>query len=274
MYRYIYTSPSGDRFDLTSRRTSPIYLQKGGLKGLVGQIKAATTTSLLSPGQQVTSIQIEQMSGSLTVWIRPGREHSIQDLRARWAQALSTFTPGTLTVIGPTLGALSARVRLVELPDPPEQNPTSRRHIDEQTVQLVADEGLWWTSRLQSPPATTSPVTVEITNPGATTIHPRLWAAAGTTAKVRLPSGRTVDLAVPGGDGYARGRWLLMDPAESYAVVDSDDVLDEALWRSTRDGVVAESIPRGQSRTYRIERVSGPGEVRLEWQAGLLTPWI
>ncbi|MCK7661965.1 hypothetical protein [Corynebacterium antarcticum] len=273
MYRYIYTSPSGAQFDLTSRHTSPIYLKRGGIKGLVGRTRESTVTSLLSPGQKVTSIQIEPMVGSITVWIRPDSEHPIEGLRQRWAQAFSTVATGTLTVIGPTLGALSARVRCVELPEPPEQNP-GRRHIDEQTVQLVADDGLWWTSRLQSPPATSSAVDVEITNPGATTIHPRLWAGQGTTARVHLPSGRAVDLAVPDGEGYEHGRWLLMDTAESYAVVDSADALDEALWRSTRDGVVAESIPRGQSRTYRIERVSGAGEVRLEWQAGLLTPWI
>lgn len=70
------------------------------------------------------------------------------------------------------------------------------------------------------------------------------WLRGGT---VTMPSGATFTLpTVP------EWRRILLDPFESCDVVSQDGVRDEVLWRQLRGRVFPESVPVGETRTFRI----------------------
>lgn len=237
-------------------RLGGVRLLDEGLE-LSGRVEDATVAAPGVPGHQVDSQIVEAMTGSLSVMITRTAGETIPELlsafRAGWSTA--PRAAGTLSVLSPRLGRLSARVRLAEALPAPGRNSTSRG-LQQLTVPIVADRGLWTTPGLWGTGQT------EVSNMGDTTIYPHVsWLGAG--GDVVLPSGAVIELPPTGQE-----RIVYLDPSQSGAVTDVQGQIDPVLWRQMRAGVLPEGIPPAEQRTVTV-----PHGAVLHWIQEVADPW-
>ncbi|MCX7491466.1 hypothetical protein OS127_02840 [Corynebacterium sp. P6129] len=272
MFDLIYTSPSGRTWHLSRYTHEGVFVDEGGVEGLVGAVEEQVFASVGRAGQRLAGQQAQPLSGGLSVSVVGTADRSVMDAWLEFRADWSVRVPGTLTVVSPVLGSVSTPVRLREVPAAPTKflEPGAG---DSMSLRLVGDDGVWWGSWLRVVSSGGDVSSVTVTNPGDVTVWPRLRVDRGCTGTITLPSGKQVSMTVPDDDERAAGRWLLLDESESCAVLDENDRIDRALWLETRPGVVTEGVPPGTERTYRIQRAAGDGTVAIEWRPGYMDPW-
>lgn len=253
MRKIAYTSPAGDYFELTSRDEPRVQLNEGGVSGLVASPDVPVASSVVGVGQVPTGLSVAGMSGSLSGLIVGQEGGEVAGLYRRWRRAWSVVKPGVLQVSTGDGSWVSTPVRAASIPDWVGKDEWDLVEIP-WSVSVVSDAGLWFGSPMWGEGSVT------VTNIGDVNIHPKIrWKGAG--GQVILPSGASFTLPVTSSE-----RVLLLDPLESLAVVDNDDILDRALWPIA--GAISEGVPPGESRIFTV-----PTGARLEWRVPLFDPW-
>ncbi|MFS0140298.1 hypothetical protein ACL1FJ_00720 [Corynebacterium striatum] len=123
-------------------------------------------------------------------------------------------------------------------------------------LSLVFDSGCWektYSSNANS---------VTVTNWGDSLVFPTItWQGAGGV--VTTPSGSTFTLPAA-----ANRRFLLLDSAESYLVVDEKENVDDSLWHAVRGKVISAPVVPGKEATWKL-----PSGVGMTWKIGVINPW-
>lgn len=262
-YRLYFYSPTGREWRLLHEDPNGVFVHEDGLvEGLMGARTDNPVTAVGRSGQRASTAdaQVNPIAFSLpcTVAERYCGGSSPEEVwlafRADW-NACTFENPGTVVLDNDEgAGRLVLPARLNGSLPGPSINPSELDEIAI-TVPVIGDHGRW----LQ---AFSDTGIVTVTNNGVGDTYPRIrWVGAG--GDVVLPSTSTITL--PPVD---EERVLLLDPAESYAVLDADGALDDPLWRQVRDHVLGESVPEKQTRTYQL-----PPEATLEYDLGYLDPW-
>lgn len=254
-YRLWYTTPWGRQWEMLTENWVT-GLNAAGIDGLVAQSTDVTTESPFVAGQILDSQNIGPMTGSLRVAVGPDGPKPAGDVWAEFRAGFSRTLVGTLSLHSPRYGRVSTQVRLAATLPPPDVEPNDEGVIDELPIQLISDQGVW----LHDTVSGTGEVTV--TNFGGVDVSPQIrWSGAGGT--VTVPSGATFSLPA-----VEEERILLLSPVESLAVITPLGEIDYPLMRQLQ-AALPEVVPEGQSRTY----VMPPGAA-LEWQIGVMDPWL
>lgn len=255
-YEVSYIGPRGKPWELTSGRTDGVFMEPGGVQGLVGAGEDVTVSSPFSVGQVLDGVTVGAMDGTLTVTVTKTEHASLSDVWAEFRADFSRTAPGTLTITGPRLGALSCRVRLAA-PLPALDSNATGDVIRGVAIPLIADDGLWLTRRWVDTSSR-----VEVSNPGDVPVCPQIvWQ--GTGGRVTLPSGAGFTLP----QTSAR-RVLWLDNAQSCVVTDEDGREDRGLWTRLASQVQPEKVPVGGRRIFEL-----PAGAALRWQVGFFDPW-
>lgn len=249
MYDVTYVSPDGVSFALTGGQ---IEITEGGVDKLTGSVKERAYTAVGMPGQLLESHVIEPIRGSLTLVIDSTPTKSAETLAFALRRAFSHHRPGQLAVTTPR-GTARLRCRLDgTISDPTEVH--SRSSGLELRIPLVADEGVWKVG----PYVGTGLVTVS--NFGDTITYLEFaWQGAG--GDITLPSGATLKLPA-----VSERRRLLLNPADSCAIIDDTGTVDHTLWQQI--SYLPEGVPAGGQRTYRL-----PAGATATWYVSTLDPW-
>jgi len=256
LYAVGYTSPAGVAWPIaTPGGATGVVLREEGVDGLVGQVTDTALTAVGVPGQVVDAQQVGPMTGKLSVDLHPTPTSSLSEVVSGWRRAWSHRDAGVLEVSSPTLGPLSARVRLAESMPALPADPSGLLSLEEQEVSVVCDEGVWFSS-WQSGTGT-----VQVVNSGDARVWPRIeWTGSG---RVTMPSGAPAVLPET-----TAVRILDLDPAESLVVTSTSGVPDYERWRALASAVLPEGVPPGARRTYTL-----PAGATLRWRLAYLDPW-
>lgn len=101
-----------------------------------------------------------------------------------------------------------------------------------------------------------------MSNSGPVDVWPQVrWTGSGQW--LELPSGMRVDLPTTDEE-----RVLLLDPGESYAVLDEHGQLDRPMWKQFRGSLFPEVVPPYTQREY-----AASDGVTVEWRTATLDPW-
>ncbi|MCK7676363.1 hypothetical protein M0E81_11460, partial [Corynebacterium sp. CCM 9187] len=148
MFDLVYTSPSGRTWHLSRYAHEGVFVDEGGIEGLVGAVEEQVFSSVGRAGQRVAGQQAQALSGALAVSVVGTADKSVMgawlEFRADW----SVRVPGTLMVVSPVRGPVSTPVRLREVPAAPTKflEPGAG---DVMSMRLVGDDGVWWGSWLR-----------------------------------------------------------------------------------------------------------------------------
>lgn len=248
MYEMTYVSPDGASFALTGGQ---IEVAEGGVDKLTGSVKERAYTAVGMSGQLLESHVIEPIRGALTLVIDSTPTKPAEVLVFELRRAFSHYRLGQLAVATPR-GVARLRCRLDgTISDPTEVH--SRSSGLELRIPLVADEGVWKVGPY------TGAGKINVSNFGdATTYLEITWQGGGP---ITLPSGATLTLPAT-----SERRRLLLNPADSCAIIDSAGAVDHTLWRQIP--YLPEGVPAGGQRTYQL-----PAGVTANWHVSTLDPW-
>ena len=245
-----YLGTRGTEFVLTSREEPRVQLNVGGL-GLRADARVQAVASELAGGQVPDTLTMPAMSGTLDL-LMVGPGGGLAGLDREWRRNWDLLREGRLVLSG-SRGRVSTQVRLDRVM---EAIPEDYRDLDVYPLKMtvVADSGCWWSDLHHGQGFVT------VSNSGDWPLTVRIvWKGDGGT--VTLPSGMTFQLPYTPVE-----RVLLLDDEESCAVTDHAGDTDYTLW--PLDGVVAEPVPIGATRTYQV-----PSGARVEWSIPIFDPW-
>lgn len=218
-------------------------------------------------GERVTALEFPQMVGSLEVgidpiWMDDSAGVDVAKLRADFVAAWEATSPtrlGMLSVVRDDGERFTCDVRLG--PDgvtEPDYEP-GRHSLEELSVDVVSDGGLWWVHRKSQNNIVT------VTNMGQVEVWVEIvWNGAG--GAVTCPSGASFTLPTVNGEHR-----LFLDPDYSCEVVNTStgERNQTAMDALIAAGVFPEAVPNdGKEYTFTI-----PSTARLEWKIGVLSPW-
>lgn len=248
MYEMTYMSPDGASFALTGGQ---IEVAEGGVDKLTGSVKERAYTAVGMSGQLLESHVIEPIRGALTLVIDSTPTKPAEVLVFELRRAFSHYRLGQLAVATPR-GVARLRCRLDgTISDPTEVH--SRSSGLELRIPLVADEGVWKVGPY------TGAGKINVSNFGdATTYLEITWQGGGP---ITLPSGATLTLPAT-----SERRRLLLNPADSCAIIDDAGAVDHTLWQQIP--YLPEGVPAGGQRTYQL-----PAGATATWHVSTLDPW-
>ncbi|WP_278721113.1 hypothetical protein [Corynebacterium matruchotii] len=248
MYEMTYVSPDGASFALTGGQ---IEVAEGGVDKLTGSVKERAYTAVGMSGQLLESHVIEPIRGALTLVIDSTPTKPAEVLVFELRRAFSHYRLGQLAVATPR-GVARLRCRLDgTISDPTEVH--SRSSGLELRIPLVADEGVWKVGPY------TGAGKINVSNFGdATTYLEITWQGGGP---ITLPSGATLTLPAT-----SERRRLLLNPADSCAIIDDAGAVDHTLWQQIP--YLPEGVPAGGQRTYQL-----PAGATATWHVSTLDPW-
>lgn len=248
MYEMTYASPDGASFALTGGQ---IEVAEGGVDKLTGSVKERAYTAVGMSGQLLESHVIEPIRGALTLVIDSTPTKPAEVLVFELRRAFSHYRLGQLAVATPR-GVARLRCRLDgTISDPTEVH--SRSSGLELRIPLVADEGVWKVGPY------TGAGKINVSNFGdATTYLEITWQGGGP---ITLPSGATLTLPAT-----SERRRLLLNPADSCAIIDDAGAVDHTLWQQIP--YLPEGVPAGGQRTYQL-----PAGATATWHVSTLDPW-
>ena len=248
MYEMTYVSPDSASFALTGGQ---IEVAEGGVDKLTGSVKERAYTAVGMSGQLLESHVIEPIRGALTLVIDSTPTKPAEVLVFELRRAFSHYRLGQLAVATPR-GVARLRCRLDgTISDPTEVH--SRSSGLELRIPLVADEGVWKVGPY------TGAGKINVSNFGdATTYLEITWQGGGP---ITLPSGATLTLPAT-----SERRRLLLNPADSCAIIDDAGAVDHTLWQQIP--YLPEGVPAGRQRTYQL-----PAGATATWHVSTLDPW-
>lgn len=248
MYEMTYVSPDGASFALTGGQ---IEVAEGGVDKLTGSVKERAYTAVGMSGQLLESHVIEPIRGALALVIDSTPTKPAETLAFELRRAFSHYRLGQLAVATPR-GVARLRCRLDgTISDPTEVH--SRSSGLELRIPLAADEGVWKVGPY------TGAGKINVSNFGdATTYLEITWQGGGP---ITLPSGATLTLPAT-----SERRRLLLNPADSCAIIDDAGAVDHTLWQQIP--YLPEGVPAGGQRTYQL-----PAGATATWHVSTLDPW-
>lgn len=248
MYEMTYVSPDGASFALTGGQ---IEVVEGGVDKLTGSVKERAYTAVGMSGQLLESHVIEPIRGALTLVIDSTPTKPAEVLVFELRRAFSHYRLGQLAVATPR-GVARLRCRLDgTISDPTEVH--SRSSGLELRIPLVADEGVWKVGPY------TGAGKINVSNFGDVTTYLEItWQGGGP---ITLPSGATLTLPAT-----SERRRLLLNPADSCAIIDDAGAVDHTLWQQIP--YLPEGVPAGGQRTYQL-----PAGATATWHVSTLDPW-
>lgn len=220
--------------------TADVFIPSGGISGLSGAVDRKTITAPGVPGQRFVREEIPPLSGSIT-FVLPA------ELEPEFCYGWDSEIPCVLEVD-------FLRVELClngPIPDPVDDG--KRGGLASVTIPVVSDHGCWFGSW------DTGVNNVTVTNIGDVFIYPKIvWSGAG--GSVFMPSGASFTLPAT-----EQTRTLLLDPEESFAILDSEGDPDYPLMKIMGGTVLPEGVPKRKARTYQL-----PDGAELHWRSGFL----
>lgn len=253
--RVTLTSRKGDEFDLTG--SGPVFAPEDAFETLVAGVTRTETTIPGRPGIRpgpvvvgpiltTLELHLNSQDGTVPITETYARLYDMWSLDYDCTMKVETDHP-----LCPVYLPLRLEQSLPGL-------PKDKRDLDEITVPvpIIAARGVYATRAIHD----TGIVTV--TNSGDVTVHPEIrWHGEG--GQVTTPS--TATFILPAVD---QPRRVLIDAAESCAVLDDNGVKDEELSDTLSYQVFPEATPKRSESIWQL-----PEGAEMIYSLGIINPW-